>query len=287
MKYAIRFFNGCRTLPVADEIIIRYNKKSPYLIEYATKAIAEGQRLIVDISALDDIGNNLKILTAAGKAHPNYALMTTKEDEFITEYAEAQIPFFFIEGAGSLDEVTAQINSGVSDIYILNELGFSIDKVSKICHDAGVQVRVYPNVAQSSTKLYVDSFKKFYIRPEDISEYEDYVDVFEFFGPLDKQPVLFDIYSDSRWLGNLNELIIGLEDDILNSTIVPPFGEIRTKCEKRCVFGRCNICDNIKGVSNALNEKELGIRYERKINAEYMQNVPAETPEANAEVSEG
>ena len=42
----------------------------------------------------------------------------------------------------------------------------------------------------------MNTFQQFYIRPDAVQLYEEFVDVFEFFGPLDKQPVLYDIYYD-------------------------------------------------------------------------------------------
>ena len=52
MKFAIKFYQGCRTLKKADEIIIRYNEKSASLIDFIQKWV-EHQRIIVDITKLE------------------------------------------------------------------------------------------------------------------------------------------------------------------------------------------------------------------------------------------
>lgn len=65
-----------------------------------------------------------------------------------------------------------------TDMYICEELGFSLLKISKILHDNNVKVRVFPNICQSSFPE-TESIKTFFIRPEDIIFYAPFVDVFE------------------------------------------------------------------------------------------------------------
>ena len=108
-------------------------------------------------------------------------------------------------------------------------------------------------------------FKYFYIRPEDVSVYEPYVDYFEFFGKLDRQAVLYKIYKEGQWLGSLNELIGGLKNEIPNVCIVPYFGTARVGCGKRCSYNKsCEVCSNIKNLAKVLESKDFGITTERK-----------------------
>ena len=116
--------------------------------------------------------------------------------------------------------------------------------------------------------------------------YEDLIDIYEFFGPLDKQDVLYDIYSTSRWLGDLNNIILGLDESIDNLTIVPHFGQARTGCNKRCAYNSCNICGMVKEVADSLKSKDIGMKHERRINAEALQNDSAETIESAEEISD-
>lgn len=259
MQYAINFYQGCRVLDKADEIIIKYPKKNPELLHFIKKLKPE-QRLIVNILDLDDIEDNLEIFKAAQKEHKNFALLTSKSDIDIINYSSENIKFFFIEGVDCLDEMVSQIRLGVSDIYVINELGFSITKIASLCHDLNIKIRVYPNVAQSRTELAIPSISKFFIRPDDVDLYEDYIDVFEFFGPLDKQPVLYDIYNDKKWLGNLDQVIIGLTKKTPNTAILPCFGTSRLTCQKRCSFNKCNICTTIGDIANEIDERGYEIR---------------------------
>lgn len=38
----------------------------------------------------------------------------------------------------------------VKDIYIVNELGFELDKIAEIAHKENINIRIIPNIAQSS-----------------------------------------------------------------------------------------------------------------------------------------
>ena len=258
MKFAIKFYQGCRSLSQADEIIIQYKVKSPNLIKFA-QGMKENQRLIVNIVELDNIEENLSIFEATYKAHPAMAILLSQKQN-LADIADMNIPFFFIEGASCLDDILGMAHLGVSDIYIMNELGFNIVKVSKYCHKNGISVRVYPNVAQSSTKFDINSLTKFYIRPDAVQIYEPYIDVMEFFGPLDRQPVLYDIYRDERWLGVLDDVIIGLNKRIDNQTIVPYFDVVRLSCKKVCGVEKCSMCIQAESFGKTLKTKEIGIR---------------------------
>ena len=90
--------------------------------------------------------------------------------------------------------LNGMIRYGVSDVYIVNEFAFYLPQIKKNCGDE-VKIRVFPNVSQSTDKLHVlPTVTSFFIRPEDIPFYEEYVDVCEFFGTVDRNEVLYKIY---------------------------------------------------------------------------------------------
>lgn len=293
MKYCISYYQNCPLIKKADEIMIKYTHKTEELLQFI-KEYDEDQRIIVNIISLEDIESNIEIFNAAAIAHKKFGIMLSIKQDW-TILKENNLPFFFVEGASCLDELDAYIIAGVSDIYIINELGFQLDKVYKVCHRNGIQVRVYPNVAQSKTNFEINGVRKFYIRPDDVSIYEPYVDVFEFFGDLTKQPVYYDIYNDERWLGDLGLVIIGLNTELDNKTIMPVFGEARLDCGKKCVFDKCNICREVVNVAEALKEKNIGIikkkknrkevEYERQLNENDMPNESDEIINNNEELS--
>ena len=58
-------------------------------------------------------------------------------------------------------------------------------------------------------------------------------------------------------MGNLEELIIGLNISFSNRTILPIFGEKRINCGKKCYYGQCIVCEKIEIVANQLKEAEI------------------------------
>ena len=133
------------------------------------------------------------------------------------------------------------IKLGVTDLYIAEQLGFELDKVAEVAHSNNVRIRVYPNVAQRLSKR-TSALKSFFIRPDDIRLYENYVDVFDLFyynEEKQQQNVLFDIYAkDKKWFGRLDELIIGFDNNLDSKYVIPRFGEKRIKCGRQCLKGR-------------------------------------------------
>lgn len=275
MKYAINYYRECPILDAADEIIIQYKKKDAELIHFVQK-YKESQRIIANAAMLDfeTLSENLEIFNAAHEAHPAFTvLISIKNLSFSESLKNYEIPFFFIEGATCLDDVNDFIEAGVSDIYIQNELGFNIKQISYFCQEKNVQVRVYPNVAQNKDNIPTrNSLTDFFIRPEAVPLYEPFVDVMEFYGAIDRQPVLYRIYKDEKWLGDLSDLILELGVQIDNRTIVPYFDALRINCRKECTLGKCNACKSIEKMSNVLKEKKLGIKKPKNARSRISEN---------------
>ena len=156
------------------------------------------------------------------------------------------------------DTLQGYIKYKPSDMYIVEALGFEINKVAKVLHNENIKIRTFANVAQSSWRE-IDPLRKFFIRPEDIPIYEPYIDVIEFFNSKNSSSTLYKIYSkDKKWFGQLNELILDFDSDIDNRFIVSKFAEHRTRCGKRCLKGEnCKFCDTIYQLSQTLKENGI------------------------------
>lgn len=182
-----------------------------------------------------------------------------KYNELIEKYPMMRI--FFRYGVNDWDTLWNFLDYHVTDVYIIEGLGFELDKISPIVHGKGAQVRVYPNVAASSWGK-CPGLLTFWIRPEDTKHYEDYIDIYEFvYERYDQQKVYYDIYAkDKKWYGDLSEIIIGLEDPINSTCLLPRFAEKRIRCGRQCIKGgNCQMCDVILKLSKSLQEKDLKI----------------------------
>lgn len=110
------------------------------------------------------------------------------------------LPFFFTDLITSIDQLYGLMKYNPTDMYICEDLCFSIDKISKILKDNNIKVRVFPNICQSSFPE-TDSILTFFIRPEDIDIYSKFVDIFELVADKDHQQVLYKIYKQKYWAG--------------------------------------------------------------------------------------
>lgn len=278
MKYAVKFYRGARALKDADEIIVKYFEKSETIIKFVQEK-PESVRIVLNVAVLpeEEFLPSLEIFKAAATAHKNFAILCSKLQPY-QELAENNLSFFFIEGAGTFDELYAQYKLGVSDIYIIDELGFYLKDIKENFGNF-VNIRVIPNIAQSSSEDYVEDFKKFFIRPDDLEAYENYIDIIEFAGPLNTQSVYCDIYKDGRWQGELEDLIINFDAHVHCMNVVPNFGTARLNCKKRCSLRKCNICDNIQDAAELLRSKDIYINKRKKVYENVSDTQPIEEVE--------
>lgn len=297
MKYALKYFSTSKKLAEADEIIITYNQKSENLGWFIETYCQQNQRLIIDYDLIEVtksivkekndenfipitedevlkiIESEVNKIAKINKKYENGIAVKLLNpaynyyDSFVSLLREKEVPFFFFYCPNSFSEVNTLIKMGVSDIYICNELAFQITELSKLIHAANINIRVHPNVAQLSglnSLIEQESLKQFFIRPEDIELYGEYVDIVEFFGSIDKQDVLMDIYKDGYWMGDLNELIIGFDESINCMNLMPDFGFYRLACGHRCDLGKCSYCDISKSLAKELKDKNIYIKKEKK-----------------------
>lgn len=266
MKYCL-VLTDIPAIEKADEILLEYNRKNLKIIDYIKEH--SNQRIILNISNLDEALQykeieKLNAIYVENKL--NFSIKLPNYNEKIKNLLpNLQVPFFFDWIITDWDELLGYIQLGVSDVYIGDNLGFELDKVAEIAHQNNVQIRVFPNVAQSSWKE-TPGLKKFFIRPEDVTFYSDYVDVFEFWGTdLKKQEIFYKIYSKQEWFGSLNEIIYELNEELDSRYIIPRFAEKRIRCKKECLKGgKCQICDRIKELSHTLEEAHIIVDYNNK-----------------------
>lgn len=172
-----------------------------------------------------------------------------------------KIPFFFDKMITSWEGLREILDLGVSDVYIGGMLGFDLERVNKFIPE-GIQIRSYVNVCQANWDN-SEGFKTFFIRPEDLNYYGNFIDVFEFYESVDTQNTLYEVYFHTQeWNGNLREIIKGLKLDINNYYILgPEFARRRAQCRRKCIKGeRCELCDGLVDLTKSLElSKEFDV----------------------------
>lgn len=268
MKYCVQYARNFRHLKEVDEIILFYDGTGN-LVEFINNTFDKSQRIIIDISDIrePDLNNAVPAINLLKHEGWNITLRISFNQEIDAEFNET-IPFFFNKFPKNMEEVYMQAAAGVSDIYITESLGFNMKALKRIKDKFKVKYRVFPNIAQSSSDpdKAIPAMQKFFIRPEDTELYEEYIDVFEILGgkDLSRLSVVYEIYKQRQWLGNLNDLILDFEKEpiVNNKGIDPRFGFMRIDCNKSCLEDKCTLCTEMATLADLFTE--VGIEVIKK-----------------------
>ena len=271
MKYCVEDYVNLSTefKELVDEITIYYqNMVTPELIEFLDSNRHRRVNLFIAEEEEFFKKNQYKAIAAIYEEQKyNVSLLfNSYDEEKYTEYlSQKRIPFFYKDNINNWDTLVGMLELGVSDVYIVEDLGFNIINVAERVHSYNAQVRVFPNVAQSAWKN-TPAIKKFFIRPEDMPLYEGLIDVCEFFGKSKDFSVYYKIYAiDKKWFGLLDEIIIGFDGELDSRYLIPGFGKQRIKCEKKCMkTQKCKTCEIVENLSHSLEKSGLIVKQDIK-----------------------
>lgn len=262
MNYALDFNQHSKYLFDIDEIIVKYEGNEDKLRNFLTEH--RPQKITISIETFIKPETITDLLELKKEGYSFSVRSAVILPEHMSLFLKAEIPFFINRHLLSWDEFLYHIELGVSEVYISGGLGFELQSVSNIAKERNVKIRVIPNVAQGYP-LGIPAIKQFYVRPEDIELYSAYVDTFELQGPHDKMDIIYKVYRDGQWYGNIRELIIGFEADLDTKHVIPLFGEKRLECGRRCLKGkRCHLCDSISQLATTLGDRGLILTPPRK-----------------------
>lgn len=268
MKYAVQYNRNFRHLKQVDEVILLYRGIGDNLVPFVEENFEQKQRIIVRIEEKEDELLDLleKIIPSIQMLrHDNWniAVATFAFKELADILKENEIPYFFVNHAKTIEDIYIFAEMGATDVYVVESLGFNMKDIKEVKDIYNLQIRVFPNIAQcgkGGNKI-VPPLTKFWIRPEDTELYEEYVDVFEILGGIDNSrlSVIYEIYQQRQWLGDLGTLILDLNMEVPNTCVAPHFGQMRINCKKKCLTGKCNICERIESLAKAFNDAEIEI----------------------------
>jgi hypothetical protein len=261
MRYAVTYLSDFKYFDKVDEVFFDspredlYEMVSGVLVnsnQTANILLTDFMRENIDnyIGIFEKIKQEFNIIISI-----NYLF----DRELIPVLKEKNIDFMFNDRANDLATLAVMKKLGAREAIIGGDLCFCLDKINKI-RDNSFRIRVYPDVAYD-TFTYEDAYRtlvSFWIRPEDTEVYEKYIDTFEIFH-LENLSVIFKIYKQQQWLGNLREIILHLKEDIENTSLPPFFGQFRTTCGRECLYEKCNICERTLDVSKKFTEANISI----------------------------
>ena len=273
MKYCIPYFKNFKYIEEIDEVVIPFFTEDIGFIKNLTSQenLITNKTIIIEIQDMETFhkDGHIGIFKALKEkySHIKFKLLFSEYKkeyvEFYNQLKEHKIEYFFGNVVRDWDTFHGLIDAGASDIYIVEELGFSLGKLGTLAHARGVSIRVFANVAQSGWDK-ERSIKSFFIRPEDVIIYENYIDVIEFFGKSRVNfETLYEVYcQNKKWFGPLKEIIHGLESEVDSRRLMPEFARYRLECNKRCSKGgKCSLCDRFVDVAEMLSDKGIYFKY--------------------------
>lgn len=258
MIFCLNYYPHQKYIEQAEELKIKYRPSDKTLQAFLQKY--QDKSIIITVS--DSFGDvDLKLFKGLREKYKNFKLVINYYNkELIKMVKEAEIPFFFKNFATTADQMAAYSTYCPTDMYICEELGFHLDKISETLHSLNIKIRVLPNICQSNYSE-IPSIKTFFIRPEDIIYYRDYVDVLEPVSDKMRQETIFRVYKERKWFGKINELIPTFVGDLDSKYVMPSFGLVRSRCGRRCMYkpSSCGICDRFIDLANTFEEKGVVI----------------------------
>ena len=263
MKYSINYSRDFRHYNEVDEVIIEIKDKQQDFVTFILSLVETNPKLkiVLNISKFmaeidyPDLIPAIKVLKEENNI--NVVVKIPEPGCNVDKFLVEGIPFFYAKVATKVEDVYVQMKMGATEVYIAEELGFRLKELQYFREEYGIEFRVYPNIAQSVNKTIIDGMTRFWIRPEDTEIYEPYIDTFEILGGVNelRASVIYEIYKQQQWLGNLNDVILDFDTPIVNNRgLNPHFAEVRLNCGKKCLLGKCNLCEQMGNLANKFTE---------------------------------
>ena len=232
--------------------------------------------IISNSNNIDNYDEFFKIIKVLRKKNPECELITCLPyyiKQLEEKINENELPHYYNEIITTWDKFQGYLTLNITDIFISGDIAFNIKIASEKAKKNGKKLRCYCNIVQSGW-LEGNSLKTFFIRPEDIELYNNYIDSMEFF--IDdlkdsvKVNVVYEIYVKNQfWFGKLKEIIHGYNGEEDSRLIIAKFGEQRLNCGRRCLqcspySSCCQICDRIIELGEILDNRGLMVTVDKQ-----------------------
>lgn len=196
----------------------------------------------IDIKTYNDLSNQLN------------KLVIGIENLNIVKDLPENVKWYWSYPIQSYYELDTVLKLGPEYILLGPPLCFDLKNIKS---KTNAKIRLVANVANLPYLPRENGINGCWIRPENIEDYEEYVDVIEFEEPdLTKEATLLHIYQDNKkWPGNLNLLLTNFNINVNNNAIPKEIGKIRTSCGQKCMSrGTCNYCNSVITFANAIDK---------------------------------
>lgn len=260
MKFCLKYSNKCSRLDRANEISIKYNEDLGLLRFLQNHSL---QRIILRIETKTfDEDAEIPKLWQIRKQAPEYkfaAALDQYDESLANAFRAADIDFYVATPCKDWEEFHYLVSAGVSDIDISGPLGFELTKVkfALLSINRKIQIRATANMV-NKLQSFTPTYLGFFIRPEDVPEYEGLIDVLEF-EAVERQDVYYQFYAEGvPFLGDLSNCIYGLNTPIDNKGLNSLFGERRRDCGRQCLQGKsCSRCQTLFSLAQEIGKEVM------------------------------
>ena len=185
----------------------------------------------------------------------------------LSKIKEHGFKFFFSEKCPATTPTMLEdfISLGVSDVYLGDELMYSISQASAYCRKHKVRTRLVVNKISTSLWGFRSGFdcRSMFFRPEDMPLLNEYFDVFEIDCPNENFKTMKDIwFNDQTWPDDLRMIVPDLSIQVPNQSLAPTFTMNKLGCGKKCMIGKsgCTKCEQLLEISRKLADRGIGYR---------------------------
>ena len=263
MKVALPWTGQENIDSLTDEYYISFSNK-PHkfedLVDFLQKHTNARFNLKINTSEFNFDLDKLKILNAI---HPQLYVVTDYASGEYKKLKAMGIKFYFapnlpIDSFRLLEYV---VNLGATDVYIMDDLCYSLEKVRRFCKQHNVRARLILNRIPSMREDSSIDVRGPWFIPETVDELAKYIDVAEFEENISQARLLtlYKIWFEKKeWRENLKAILPQLEIDIYNQSMIPDFTVYKMNCGYKCVYGSaCKKCDQFKEMADNLYAKHI------------------------------
>lgn len=249
MKYCVSSRQPYSVMREADEVFVQYQDRGQ-ILDFVEKM--PDKTIILDYPTEPDPNEWNTWSMYQEKLGDFYVAL---HNLFVAEmFNDHGIKWYWPYPITSFYELNSIVAAGAAYVLLGPPLTHSVDKVRRLTQ---ASIRAVANSAKPKYLRNADPIVGSWIRPEDVKEYEPYVDCLEFeSNSLKEEAALLHIYKDNQeWPGNLNLIIHDLGKNVDNRGIVEPFGATRATCGQRCQSGSvCRYCERTIDLSNLVKQ---------------------------------
>ena len=244
MKYSLSSRQTAEYLRKADEIRVEYrdHKIIPDLAEKYPEATVN-----LTTTSQDDIDwNEVKTYNILCRGKFCIGITTLPHYQAARDIG---VKYYYRFPITTFQELQDMKNAGMCYVILGAPLFFMMDKVKRF----DIPVRHVANVAHTEAYFSeADGPTGTWIRPEDVEQYEPYIDVIEFMDNLTAEQALYRVYAENhKWSNPLNYVVKDINHPATNRMIPPTLAKARLNCGQRCKEnGRCHLCLNTLNLAN-------------------------------------